>query len=217
MDLHLKKQKDGVPGDAPRGMFASRKSMTLWTVIGVIVISVAAYLLVVAPQWSRVGVGKELDTATLEATYKERERALSQVKELRDNYEKIDQEQIRLLSSILPTDKSVPELLNQLEAIARQSGVSLIDVSISEVVEKGISAKQALQQEVGKTGAAAAKSKDIKKINVQLQVSTNKYPAYKQFIEQLQSHTRILDIESYLFSTEQELQNLTLKAYYIVL
>ncbi len=216
MELHIKKQQTANPGESPRGMFASRKSLTLWTIIAVVVISVAAYLLVVAPQWGRVGLGKELDTATLESTYKERERVLSQVKELRDNYEKIDQEQISLLSNILPTDKSVPELLNQLEAIARQSGVSLIDISISEVVDKGISAKQALQQEVGKT-SVAVKSKEIKKMNVQLQVSTDKYPAFKQFIEQVQSHTRLLDIESYLFSTEQELQNLTIKAYYIVL
>ena len=216
MELHIKKQQTANPGESHRGMFASRKSLTLWTIIAVVVISVAAYLLVVAPQWGRVGLGKELDTATLESTYKERERVLSQVKELRDNYEKIDQEQISLLSNILPTDKSVPELLNQLEAIARQSGVSLIDISISEVVDKGISAKQALQQEVGKT-SVAVKSKEIKKMNVQLQVSTDKYPAFKQFIEQVQSHTRLLDIESYLFSTEQELQNLTIKAYYIVL
>jgi hypothetical protein len=214
MDLHLKKVEE--QGKKTNGLFATRRALMGWTVLGVVVVSCASFFLIVSPQWSRVGAGKELDVAGLESTYTERERALNQIKSLRDNYDKIEQAEIALLSNILPTQKNIPELLQQLEAIARQSGVSLIDINISEVTEKAITARQALQQEVG-SAAAAQKGKEIKQLNIQLQVTTSQYPAFKQLLEQLQSHTRLLDVESYLMSTEDETQSITLKAYYIEL
>lgn len=213
MEIQIKKTEASAK---PKGLFATRRSPMVWTVLGVVVVSAASFFLLVSPQWARVGLGKELDVVSLESTHAERERVLNQIKALRDNYEEIDQEDIALLSHILPTHKGIPELLQQLEAIARQSGVSLTDINISEVTQKGVTAKQALQQEVG-GAAAAAKGKEIKQMNIQIQVSTNQYPAFKQLLEQIQSHTRLLDVESYLFSTEEETQSLTLKAYYIVL
>ena len=193
---------------------SSKRSLVGGTALICVLISAGAFFLVVQPQWSRVGVGKELDVAAMQATLDERERYLSQLKSLRSNYEAIPADQIVLLSSILPTDKHVPELLTQLEAIGQQTGVDITDINISDVTEASASARQQLQQEVsGNNPRSTAKS--VKAVNIQLQVTTDKYDRFKPFIEALQTNDRILDVESYTFSTDQEVQTAMIKAYYL--
>mgnify|MGYP001569691964 CR=1 FL=1 len=219
MELHLSKKSAAKPGEEQpsRGMFASKRALTAWTGFAAITISAAAFFLVVYPQWNRVGIGREFDTAALEQTYGEREESLNKIKQLRENYDEIDQSQIALLSTILPQDKAVPELLDQLEAIARQSGVSITDISISEVSESGPSARQSLQAEVSAATPARRGNTKVKSMNIQIQATLNDYQSFKQLLEQMQSHTRLLDVESYLFATDQEIQTLTVKAYYLPL
>lgn len=199
-----------------RSRFQSKRALVGWTALLSVLISAAAFLLVVQPQWNRVGVGKELDVEALQNTLEERERYLNQLKALRSNFEKIPATDVDLLSRVLPTDKGIPELLTQLEAIGQQSGVDISDVNISEVAESRASARQQLQQEVAKSQTSAG-SKSIKSLNVQIQVTTDRYDRFKQFLESLQTNNRILDVESYLFSTDQEIQTVTLKTYYLPL
>lgn len=192
----------------------SKRALVGWTAFLCVAISGLSFFFVVMPQWSRVGAGKELDVAAMESTLQERESYLSQLKALRTNYEKIPQEDISLLSRILPTDRAVPELMQQLEAMSRESGVGLSSVNLSDVVETRASARQQLQQEVSGAPAAVI-DKSIKQITVQLQIETSQYDRFKQFLNALQSNDRILDVESYLFSTDQEIQTITAKTYYL--
>lgn len=193
-DLHPK--KSGVPAWA-------------WTALGCIVLSVLAYAFVVSPQWNRVGPGKQIDLAAAQQDVSSREHYLNQLQELQRNYQAIDQASVDLLSRMIPRGKGTPELLHQLEAIAKQSGVNLTDVNISEVqqdVKKGTAAQRA---------AAAQKKSDVKQLLVQLQVSAYDYRSFRSFLEAMQSHTRLLDVENYVYTTEKPIQQITLRTYYI--
>lgn len=197
-----------------RSRLQSKRALVGWTALLSVLISAGAFFLVVQPQWNRVGAGKELDVASIENTLQERERYLNQLKALRANFEKIPSSDVDLLARVLPTNKAIPELLTQLEAIGQQSGVDVADVNISEVAESRTSARQQLQQEVAKTQTASG-AKSIKSLNVQIQVTTDRYDRFKLFLESLQTNNRLLDVESYLFSTDQEIQTVTLKTYYL--
>ncbi|MBI4122114.1 MAG: type 4a pilus biogenesis protein PilO [Parcubacteria group bacterium] len=216
MELHIHQKHDPMNPKA-HGLPLGQRSPWLWTGAAILVVSAAAFAFIVYPQWTKVGAGREFDTASLEQTYQDREKTLNQLKALSGNYEKIDAENISLLSSILPTSKAIPELLAQLEAIARQSGVSLTSVSLAEVDEKGSTLKQTLEAEVGGGKKTVKKDNKIRQMNVQMQVGANRYPVFKQLLEQLQSHTRLIDVESYLFASDQDSQALTLKVYYLPL
>lgn len=193
----------------------SKRALIGWTVLACVAISVAAYFLVVSPQWQRVGPGRELDIAALEETQQARDRYLTQLKTLKANYEKISQTDIALLARALPTTQAVPELIQQLEAMGRESGLEVASVNIAEVSEaRGGSTKQQLQQEVS-GGAAKAVDKSVKQLNVQLQVNTDRYDRFRQFLSALQTNDRILDIDSYLFASDQDVQSISVKTYYL--
>lgn len=197
------------------GRLQSKRALVGWTSFLCVAVSAASFFFVVWPQWNRVGTAKELDVAAMEATLNERESYLAQLKALRANYEKIPQEDITLLSRILPTSRAVPELIQQLEAMSRESGVGLSSVNLSDVAETRASARQQLQAEVGGAPAAVSKDKSVKQVTVQLQIETTQYDRFKQFINALQSNDRILDVESYLFASDQEIQTVTARTYYL--
>ncbi len=196
-----------------KARLTSKRAFIGWTALACVAISALAFFLVVQPQWTRVGPGRELDVDALQATLEEREGYLAQLKTLRSNYEQIPAEQILLLSRVLPTTKAVPELLTQFEAMGQQSGIDVTNINISEVTEARASAKQQLEQEV--SGTAKQTAKNVKSLNIQVQISTKNYGRFKTFIQALQSNDRIMDVESYLFSTDQETQSVTVSTYYL--
>lgn len=179
------------------------------TVVGCLVVSGLAYFFIVSPQWKRVGPGRELDVAAAQNDTAARERYLNQLQELQENYLAIDPSSIDLLARMLPRGKAAPELLHQIEAMARSSGVNLTNINISEIqdeVRRGTAAQRA---------AAQQQKSDIKQLLIQVQVTAYDYPSFRSFLEAIQSHTRILDVENFVFTTEKEIQQLTLKAYYL--
>ena len=193
--------------------FASRSSITALTVLGVIIVSGLGYYFLVKRQLDRVGPGREIDVATAAATLEQQQGYLAQLKSLKTNFEAIDPSSVDLLSQVLPAEKAVPELLAQLEVIARQTGVDLRSVNITDVEQTGPSARQRLRQEVG--GAAPVVPGNVKEMLVQIEISAFTYRAYKDFISALESHTRVIDAQNFSFQTEQETQNITVKTYYL--
>lgn len=178
-------------------------------VLGCVIVSVLANFFVVFPQWQRVGPGRELDVAAAQAEMDGRERYLDQLKALLKNYQSIEPSAIDLLSRMLPRGKGAPELLHQIEAIARQSGVTMSSISIVEAnddARKGTAAQRA---------AAQKKKTDVKQLRIQVQVTAYDYPSFRSFLESLQLHTRILDVEDFSFSTDKDVQQVTMKAYYL--
>lgn len=193
----------------------SKRALIMWTVFLSVAISAAAFFFVVMPQWQRVGPGREFDIAAQEESVSARQRYLDQLKALRANYSKISQTDIELVSRVLPTQRAIPELLQQMESMGRESGLEVVAINVADVAETRATARQQLQAEVG--GAAARQSAAIKVMTLQLQISTNRYDRFKAFVNALQSNARIIDVESYVFSTDQEVQSLTAKTYYLPL
>ena len=216
MEKKIIKKKGG--GSEPKRALpkiASRGSMIALTVLAALIISGLAYFFLVKAQLDRVGIGAEIDPETTEANLTRQQAYLQGLKSLEQNYNTIDPVDIDLLSQVLPAGRSTPELLAQLEVIARQSGVDLQRVNITEIEQTGPSARQRLRQEVDGTPAQAAGSSDVKEVIVQIEVAAFDYLPFKEFVMALGQHVRIFDTNSFVFQTEQELQNLTFRTYYL--
>lgn len=178
-------------------------------------LSLAAYYLVVGPQFERVGVGREFDLAGVESNLTERRAHLSQLQTMKENFEQINSDDISVLANILPGDMAVPEILSQLEAITRQSGVGLVSINIAEVEEEDVrTARQRLQAQAGQA-STIPKNKDIKQVSIQIEISAFDYPSYKRLLEALQSHARLMDVEQFSYDIESDTHSLRIIAYFM--
>lgn len=210
-----KDQGDMLQSESKKNLFQSKASVIAISIVVAILFSVVLYFGFVKPQFDKVGVGKEFDTITLGEQLAAKQSQLDNLKKLQANFEAINDGDIDLVSRILPDAEQVPELLTQLEVIAKQSGVSLISVNVSEVEEAGKqSASERLKAQLQQTNQATA-STGIKSMNVQIDVSAFNYLSFRQFIDSLQSHTRIMDIQRFNFSTENQFHSITLHTYYL--
>lgn len=179
-----------------------------------ILISAAAYYLMIKPQLDRVGPGKELDVAAVTQDLEEQKRLHADLKLLEENFNKIDPANIELLSTVLPSEESLPELLSQLEMMANSAGLDLKRVSITEVEAQAVSARQRLQQEVD--GAQAAPTtKGLKEVVIQMELDAFTYSSFKSFVKLLETHRRLIDIETFSFQTDNDTQRVQAKTYYL--
>ena len=194
---------------------STKRNIIVLIVIGTILISAVSYFAVVQRQLAQVGPGELFDIDDINRRVEEKENYLADLKKIKDNIESIDQEDLEILSGIIPTGKDIPELLSQLEAISRQSGVDLISVRFSEVEEN--SQTTVRQRLKGQEAQAATKkmSVNVQSLGVRLEFSAYTYPRFKNFMEALQTHIRLFDLKTFSYDTERDVHNLTLDTYYI--
>ncbi len=180
-------------------------------IVGSLLLSALVLFLYVWPQWNRVGLGKEFDNEALLRDLRSKEQVHQQLKALRANLESIPEEQLETIGVILPQQQLVPELMNQLETVARTSGVNLASVNITEVQEADTrSARQRLQQ----PNAASANS-GVKTLRIQIDITAFRYQNFERFIENLQANARIMDIQRLTFRSDSETHTVFLHTYYL--
>jgi len=203
------------PSKKKKSFLKSTFGVVVLTIVFGLAISAGGYYGLVKPQLDRISMGGEFNLATASSTLEQNKRDFNALKLLKSNFDEIDSRQIKLLSQALPVNKSTPELLSQLETIARQNGVQLERISMTEVEEVGPSARQRIQQQV--EGVALVKSKDITEVIVQVNITAFSYKSFKDFVTALQNHRRILDVETLLYQSDQDSQRVTFKTYFLEL
>lgn len=213
-----KPQKGGKPKELSKKKsinLKSKKAVLSASIALAFLLSLAAYYLVVGPQFDRVGAGREFDLASVESNLAQRRAHLDQLQKMKENFEQISSEDISVLSNILPGDMAVPEILSQLEAITRQSGVGLVNVNIAELEEEDVrTARQRLLAQAGQA-EPTKKNKDIKQVSIQIEISAFDYPSYKRLLESLQSHARLMDVEQFSYDIESDTHSLRIIAYFL--
>ncbi len=110
----------------------------------------------------------------------------------------------RDLPLILPSEAEVPNLLVQLEAIARDTGFKLQGIAVSEASGKGTSRK-------GESGATTISGARPIKITLSLDGAT--YPKVKTLLKALDQAWRLIQVDSFTVGRDSAL-SLELTAYY---
>ena len=218
MEIKSVKPKKGAKTETstgkPKVSFEIKSQGAYWGlfIFLALVISAVAFLFVVQPLFDKVGPGREFDKATAQVNVDSQKKTLSDLQKLGAAYDQISEKQIDLLSRMMPEDKDIPEIISQLEAIARQSGVQIVSMNISELKEQETqSARQRLQSQ---TSEKKTNTPDIQKLNIQLDVAAHNYSTMKGFIESLQSHVRVMDVQRFSYSPENQSQTVSVIAYY---
>ncbi len=128
---------------------------------------------------------RQNDLKATEDQIASREVRKLQLEKTIESYEKNAQD-FKELDTILPSDKNIPELLYQLESIARkESGVAFKGVSINELGTEAAASK--------------ANSSAFSKLSLTVQIEGT-YPSLKKYISSLEKNMRIADITSLQFS-----------------
>ena len=121
---------------------------------------------------------------------------------------------MKLVSMILPNKQAIPELFSQLEVIAKQSGVQIVGMSVAEKEEEPRSARARAGEDWNQAQAQKL-SNDIKQLSIQFDVNAINYDIFKNFIDSIQSNSRILDIERFTYNPNQDTQGITIRTYYL--
>lgn len=136
------------------------------------------------------------------------------------NYED-NKEDAEKINFVLPSEKEIPNLIVQFEALGAEGGMTIEQIGFSSVEDQATSRATAVRTETGEgvvqqTGESA---KNYKTIAVNLKMSGDYY-AFKNFLAAVEKNIRLMDIEiinfTSLSSQDSQLFNfeVTLKTYY---
>lgn len=166
---------------------------------GLASLAIVLFFVLALPAWDRISA---LATAISEREdlISSRQQIIQRINTLSQQYEE-RQEDINRITSILPSNKSIPEIVTAIEALAQQSGLSLTSLTASTIGNDDTLQPKRVFVEFGISGA---------------------YTAVTTFINSLETNLRIMDIESLNLSgsTREDVANLLegrigLEAYYI--
>lgn len=145
------------------------------------------------------------------------QKALEDTKKLVKNYEGV-KEQLRALSLALPSEKDIPNLLVQLEALAVKNGILMEEVSYSEEIKKEsenpIESPATDTADLGQKKSqdnnnppamvplvSPAPSEGYATLKVSLSL-TGRYDVFMRYLEDVQKNLRFLDVVSVDFDTK---------------
>lgn len=156
------------------------------------------------------------------------ENYAAKIKELEtaiNNWQTKNNAQVKILEQVLPAAPKVPELIAQLDALARTSGFTINSVDFSE-------SEAGLEPAAGSTGRANPKAgkkadaavnlnldKNIHLVNINLNLTGGDYSAFKKFLDAVEKNMRLLDVASIDFSSSLNQSadyNLALTTYYLI-
>ncbi|MFA5358969.1 MAG: type 4a pilus biogenesis protein PilO [Patescibacteria group bacterium] len=127
----------------------------------------------------------------------------TEIKKVLSDFDSFSQDELIRLSQILPAEKDLPNLIIQLDSLAKQSGLALSSFSISEQVstKKVVDAQQA-------TGS-------VKELIISLNLKGGGYNNLKQLVSLVETNMRLMDISSFVFAPNDSGSfTLSLKTYF---
>lgn len=142
-------------------------------------------------------------------------------------YNSLDLKILEKVEQVLPTQPDLSDLMVNLDTLVKNNGFSLsgvefqiVDSSGREVFRAKSTAAATLSNEEVMTGVAAAEveeaatAKELKIINITLDIKGSSYGGLKNLITQLENNLRLMDVQTFGFSAESTSLKIELKTYY---
>ncbi len=135
-----------------------------------------------------------------------RSNRLEELKKITKDYEKIEEEKIKRIYSILPSEEDLPGIFVQMEALAKESKFILRSIEIRRQ-KKG-------EEEVEREGGFL-KGIDIKELRISLKLEKGSYERFKEFLDKVEKNLRILEVVFVNFDPKGASFGVDLKTYYL--
>jgi Tfp pilus assembly protein PilO len=186
----------------------------------VILLLVLSTYLILLPKYRQISDEGYLDYEQKQSTLETRKKELLELKELQEELSNITTIEMARLEKILPTSKEIPDIFLQMESLARESGLSVSRVSVSEG-----GARQTGTDSSSITGRSkktkAVQTSGIQTITISLSVEgKTTYDSFKILLDNIEDNMRIVDLDSlsYIPPVEEEDEasfSLSLTTYYM--
>jgi len=142
----------------------------------IVVVLVAAYFILMPKYNSLKDLGAQIKEK--EQTLASRQEALEDLKELEESYNRA-KVKVKDIPDILPKEEQVPELLVQLDALAKENNMGLASINITP----GAEAEEALYKSLSISAGVAGSYSNLKK-----------------YLDSVEKNMRLIDITSIDFS-----------------
>jgi hypothetical protein len=169
----------------------------------------------VKPKYENVrsNINKTKETETAE--YLKQSVRLEELKKIKENYDKISQEDIKKLDLMVPSMLDKEELLVQLEKIILQNGLLFSNLAVKEGGSGSQSADESVLIEQSAPAGDLSSSGEIKSLNISLPLTGVSYEGLKNILKVFQNNLRLMDINSISYNPEGQTINLEITTYYI--
>lgn len=150
--------------------------------------------------------------------YSKRQKYLSQLKELKAEYKKINQDDIKKIEIMLPKTNNKEKLLAQIEKIILKNGFLLKDLRVEDVNDKqkkAVVAKKNMSADTSKGLIKPVGKVNIKKVKINMNVIGADYKGFKKLLGVIENNLRLMDITSLSFSPGGGSVSLEMYAYYV--
>lgn len=165
----------------------------------VVLISVAAYYLIIAPKFKEATVTISAETLEQQKKYNEVVQKLIDLSSLNRSYKKIDPKLVKKVEEFLPSEYVQEQLFLELEQVIIKNGYTVNSISI--------------EKELGNSIGVANKS--VGKVKVKISVSAVNYLDFKKLLSIMESNVRLMDIEKLTFEPADQTADFDFYTYYL--
>lgn len=164
--------------------------------------AIAGAIFYVLPQ-SSIYMAMRSDTGALERISKELDGAGETRDLLRNKIASVSKADLERVEKALPKGSGREDLIRAFDYYGAQNGVAVKSIAFTEQ-EGDKAARSAADLSVPRPGGApeAAAGKSRKEMAINLEVAGS-YDSMKRFLDALEKHIRIIDVESVIFSAMQ--------------
>lgn len=121
---------------------------------------------------------------------------------------------INVLYDILPPKEDLPNLMAQMEALAKSYGFTLGSINMSSGEKSSLNNKKSSSLIASKENADDDLIKEVN-VSVFLFGGDGNYQAVKELLDAFEHHIRFMDVISFSFEKEMKTYSILLKTYYL--
>lgn len=185
----------------------------------VVVILGLGYWFFFQPIVLQLSNGGILDTANKARQLSTLMDYLAKQKTLVSEYEKISAKEAASVASMLPSEKDIPSLFVQLEALAKEGGFAPLYIETDEAaaLASDANSSRAIKKRpvITDTDDILSLPRGVKKVTLSFKMGEGDYSDLKNFLNRLENNQRLLDVSSLRYFAKINAYDLTLNAYYI--
>jgi len=183
--------------------FSTNHPYIMTIVIGVIILLIG-YFLYIFPAVKKYNELSTKDILQLEVELGRKQTKLYSVKKIAKDFDNLPGEFNQKLNESLPSKPNQVDLLVNLDAIVRQSGLEAKIISITD------------NKQVARGDGLDIKNQlEIKEINIKLDVDGITYLSLKNFVNNIEKNVRLLRINAFNFGTDSQSIQFNLTAFYL--
>lgn len=176
-----------------------KKYFGLVLFVFVLLLSLAAYYLVISPKFKEAVSIISADTLEQQKKYNEVAQKLVDLSSLNRSYKKIDPKLVEKVEEFLPSEYVQEQLFLELEQVIIKNGYTVNSISV--------------EKELGNSVGVA--SKNIGRVKVKISVSAVDYLDFKKLLSIMESNVRLMDIEKLTFSPGDQTADFDFYTYYL--